>query len=101
MKFQSIIDKLHYTDNLLKILKEDQGFVFTSDHIRVLASWSEKLNLKEHQKSLFTLYHDMTTKKNVKVEEINSRAMSAIEAIRYKESDKTSFYKTMKSWGLN
>lgn len=73
---------------------------FSSDHIRTLASWSEKLGLSEHRVLLFNLYQRMITTNTVRDEEITSSAMSAIQVIRDTEKDKEMFYRTMTAWGI-
>ena len=73
---------------------------FSADHIRVLASWSEKLGLAEYRISLFNLYQRMVITNAVTDEEITSSAMSAIQVIRDVEPNKEMFYHTMTAWGL-
>ena len=73
---------------------------FSSDHIRTLASWSEKLGLSEYRVLLFNLYQRMITTNIVTDEEIISSAMSVIQVIRDTEKDKEMFYRTMTAWGI-
>ena len=56
--------------------------IFTADHIRALATWSEQLGLTSAQAALFALYHKMTVTKAVTDEEITCTAMNAIHIIR-------------------
>lgn len=73
---------------------------FTSDHILVLANWSDELGLIDRRVQLFDLYHRVKYIKTATDEEINSMAIDSIQVIQRVESDKNKFYRVISAWGL-